>query len=112
MARIRTNVLKWGNKKDGPNTYKHGRRGALDDAFWDEEESVDFPKSGKYKKKKKIGCPDNYGKSHVYIWIIETKYYGKFHNIYGWVEDKNRPFTVKRKICCGCGKIKKNIYNW
>ena len=86
MARLRTNVLHWGNKYDGPNDYKHGRRGALDDAFWDEDELVDYVKA---KKKDKRYCPKEKGKvacqNFIYVpsfWY--TDYQGVRRNIGSW----------------------------
>lgn len=114
MARLHTNILHWGNKYDGPNTYKQGREGALDDAFWDEDELVDYRKYGKKKDrfKKKRGCPDNDYKAHVYVWVKETRYHGKWSAFIGWVPDKTRPYTIDTKVCCGCGKVDHRRYNW
>lgn len=101
MARLRTNVLKWGNKYDGPNDYKHGRRGALDDALWDEDELVDYRRIGgkkKTKKPKSKGCWANNGKGHVYVWVEET-YRGLFST-----------YTYDKKVCCGCLKVAKHKY--
>jgi hypothetical protein len=94
MARLHTNVLKWGNKYDGPNTYKHGRRGALDDAFWDEDELVDFPSHKKKEKKVRAGCPGNDMGPHVYVWLP-----------YAPCWSSNR---YEVKVCCGCEKRSPN----
>ena len=92
MARLHTNVLHWGNKYDGPNTYKMGREGALDDALWDEDELVDYPKpSRKVRPKKKPGCSGNDGKSHVYVWVDYDPFWTTLNE-------------YEVKICCGCGK--------
>jgi hypothetical protein len=93
MARLRTNVLKGGGKDEGPNDYKHGRRGALDDAFWDEDELVDYvrQKRGKPKKPKAKGCSENNGKGHVYVWV-------PYHSCW-WPDGK-----YEIKVCCGCLK--------
>ena len=112
MPKLHTNVLHWGNKYDGPNTYKMGREGALEDAYWDEDELVDYPrKSKKAKPKKKKGCPGNDYKAHVYVWV-ETKHYREVLNGWGWTLDKTRYYIVNRKTCCGCGKVTKSKYDW
>lgn len=113
MARLRTNVLKWGNKYDGPNDYKHGRQGALEDAFWAEDELVEHRHASRRKApKKKRGCPENDYKAHVYVWVTETRFYSKWKTGYGFVRDKSRPYTVHLKTCCGCGKVCKTRYDW
>lgn len=108
LARLRTSILHWGNKYDGPNTYKDGRRGALDDAFWDEDELVDVPsKRAKKKRKREPGCPQNDGKSHVYVW-------NKVEHIYWpWNGKGPRRYTFEEYVCCGCGKRgRKHSRNW
>lgn len=95
MARLHTNILHWGNKYDGPNNYKDGRRGALDDAFWDDDELVDYRREGGKKGRKRLpGCPDNEGKSHVYVWV-DVRYYSWYRDTYTVYEEK---------VCCGCLK--------
>jgi hypothetical protein len=113
MARLRESILKWGNKYDGPNNYKNNRRGGAEDAFWDEDELVDYQKAGTKKKRskkpKKVGCPGNEGKGHVYVWTTEfeptgwqfswagNKKYPSFHA-------KNGYHRMERKVCAGCNK--------
>ena len=97
MARLRTNVLKWGNKYDGPNDYKHGRRGALDDAFWDEDELVDYVghRSKRKRPKKARGCPENDFGPHVYVRVTRT-----FPLWDGTI------YRYEVSVCCGCERRK------
>jgi len=108
MARLHYNVIPWSNKYDGPNYYKDGRRGALDDEFWNEDELVDYRRLAKHKKRKPKakGCPGNDGKAHVYVWVTETRYGTKWNSTYGWfVTDRTRVYTYDKKVCCGCMKV-------
>lgn len=91
--------------------YKDARQGATEDAFWSEDELVSPRKTKKKKKPRKKGCPGNDNKAHVYTWITETRYYSKW-GYHGFVEDKSRPYTVDKKICCGCEKIANVKFNW
>lgn len=103
MARLRTNVLHWGGKEEGPNTYKMGREGALDDAYWDEDELVDYPHRAKKKKKRKRsktrpGCIGNDYGPHIYVWTTEFENTRDvFYSYYGY-------FKYESRICCGCRK--------
>jgi hypothetical protein len=110
MARLHTNVLHWGNKYEGPNTYKMGREGALEDAYWDEDELVDYRrKGGKKKRKPRRGCPGNEGKGHVYVWVTETVYGSKWNPNYGhWTNDFTKKYTYDTRRCCGCLKVDKS----
>lgn len=93
MARVREHLLHWGNKYDGPNNYKDGRRGACEDAFWDEDELVDFPRASRKKRKPRKGCPGNDFGPHVYVWVP----YGDFYEDYPWTSNR-----YEIKVCCGC----------
>lgn len=100
MARIHDSILHWGDKYDGPDTYKDGRRGGLEDAFWDEDELVDFPRKRRKKdpRTRRPGCIGNNNKQHVYVWTTErnttdTLFYRYF-----------RFHKYEKKICVGCGK--------
>jgi len=111
MAKIRNRPTPWADKYDEDN-YKDYRRGGMDDAFWDEDELVDHRKVSKKKRpRKKRGCPENNFGAHVYIWVTETRYHYSF-TAYGYVMDKNKPYTVENKTCCGCGKVSNRKYNW
>lgn len=91
MARIRTRPTPWPDKFDNDN-YKDLRRGAADDAFWDEDELVDYRRIGKKKKRNRVpGCPGNDGKSHVYVWV----------NYDPWWHSGN---IYEIRVCCGCEK--------
>lgn len=94
--RIRQNVPKWDSERY--SEYKDARRGAMEDAFWPEDEPVEFkPKRQKKKRKRSKGCPENNGKNHVYIWV-------KHENTWrSWWDNKVRTFVHWRKTCCGCG---------
>lgn len=99
MARFRTNVLHWGDKYDGPDTYKDCRRGAGPDAFWDETELVEYPKAkrGKDKVRKRYpGCPGNNNKSHVFVWTTQYEdTRNLFYRYFGFHKHE-------RKVCAGC----------
>lgn len=112
MARHYEHILHWGNKHDGPNNYKDNRRGGAEDAFWDETELVDHKRSATKKKRARRGCPENDYKAHIYIWTTETRYYGKWDTIRGYVQDKSRPYTVDINICCGCEHVTNRRYHW
>jgi hypothetical protein len=113
MARVRQH-FHYSDTKGELAEYKDARHGAMEDAFWDEDEVVDFPKAGKTKKpKKKRGCPGNDYKAHVYVWVTETRYFSKYNYERGYhVVDFSRPYTVDSKTCCGCGKVDNRRYNW
>lgn len=102
MARLRESILRWGNKYDGPNNYKNNRRGASEDAFWDEYELVDHRRGGtKKKRKRKRGCPENNYKGHVYVWEREV------HRLWN-----NDTYVVDVKRCCGCLVVNNKRYHW
>jgi hypothetical protein len=87
MARIRYN-RHYSDTRAELAEYKDVKRGALEDAFWNEDELVDHrPFSKKKKKKRKRGCPQNNGRSHVYVWVDYDSM---------WLTD------YEQKICCGC----------
>jgi hypothetical protein len=112
MARIRTHTH-YSDTRAELSEYKNARRGAVEDAFWDEDELVDHQKAGTKKKRSQTrGCPENNHKSHVYVWVETTRYRIRRHDVYGWIEDKSKPHTVKTKTCCGCGKVTNRIYDW
>lgn len=99
MARIRDSILHWGDKYDGPDTYKDGRRGGLSDAFWDEDELVDFPRPSRRKKrvrKTRPGCPGNNNKRHIYVYTTEFNsdrdLFFRYFGFYKW----------EKRVCCGC----------
>jgi len=99
MARIRQTPIPWADKFED-NTYKDMRRGATEDAFWDEKELVDHRrKGGKKPKKTRAGCPANDYKAHVYVWTTETDdtFRSLFQRYFGF-------YKYEYKICCGCRK--------
>lgn len=102
MARLHYNVIPWGNKYDGPNYYKDGRRGALDDEYWDEDELVDYRRLAKNKEKKpRAGCPENNNGSHVWVWVPYVS---------SW---SGMPWDgYEQKVCCGCLTHKRGRKSW
>lgn len=70
--------------------YKDAYRGAVEDAFWDEQELVDHQPASKKKRKRK-GCPGNDGREHVYVWIPYDTWW-------------NTNVAYEIKVCCGCEK--------
>lgn len=112
MARLHTNQP-YSDTRGELSQFKDYRRGALEDAFWDEDEPVDYrPSSRRRKPKKKKGCPGNDYKAHVYVWV-ETLHYRSRLTAYGFVEDKSRPpYKVREKTCCGCSKVTRRKYDW
>ena len=112
MARIRAH-LHYSDTRAELAEYKDARHGAVEDAFWDEDELVDYRPSSKRKRPKKKGCPGNDYKAHVYVWVDEKVYRTKFNPMVGFVQDRSRPpYTVRRKTCCGCMKVAKSHYDW
>lgn len=111
MARIRQH-LHYSDTKEELCEYKAARRGATEDALWDEEELIDYrPASKRKKPKKKRGCPENNYKEHVYVWETEVRY-GIKRTEHGWVTDRSRSWAVNVKKCCGCGKVANRKYHW
>lgn len=101
MARIRNRPIPW-PEKDEISNYKDLRRGAADDAFWDEDELVDHQKKGKYRKKPKAGCAGNDGGQHVYVWIPCNRYdEAKYDYFYSWYMH-----DYEVNVCAGCLKRK------
>ena len=113
MARIRQSIC-YADTRGELMIYKNAKRGASEDAFWDENELIDHRSNKKKgKPRKKRGCPENDFKAHVYVWVRETRYYGKWSSHYGYfVNDRSRPYSVDCKICCGCGKVYTRRYHW
>jgi hypothetical protein len=80
----------------------------MEDAFWDEDELVDYVrvrKKNKKRPKKKRGCPGNDFGPHVYVWQPMISLYS------WWPEAGPDPFFAKHgfhrreeKVCCGCPK--------
>lgn len=110
MARIRTRVTPWPDKFDIDN-YKDCRRGALDDAFWDEDELVDYVPSTKRKKpKKKRGCPENDFGPHIYVWVPQPWRYDWWPEYVDRFYEKNGFHRREYQTCCGCEKINGSRY--
>src|SRR5689334_17000767 len=104
MARFREHVIPWPDKRDDAN-YKDLRRGAAEDAFWDEDEPVYMPrKKGKKRPSAKKGCPGNDDGPHVYIWVKVTKRYLR------WNGNGFFTMTYNEKTCCGCNKVTRRKY--
>jgi len=104
MARVRARFQPWGDKADKAH-FHDLRRGAMDDAFWDEDELVDHRASkGKRKAPRKPrGCPGNDNKAHVYVWQMREVVWR------GW-SGKVYSYKVNEKICCGCNKVANRKY--
>lgn len=112
MARIRAHQH-YSDTRAELTEYKDARRGNVEDAFWGEDELVDYRTSSRRRKpKKKKGCPGNGYKAHVYVWV-KTLHYRSRYTPYGFVEDKSRPpYTIREKTCCGCNYVKRRKYDW
>lgn len=106
MARIRQH-MHYSDTRAELAEYKDARRGATEDAFWDEDELIDYRSSPSKKKKprKRRGCPENDYKAHVYIWQHVVKTY------IGW-NGKWRTWEYDEYICCGCSKVHNRRYKW
>ena len=87
MARIRKR-LHYADTRQELVDWKDNRRGASEDAFWDEDELVDYRSTKKNKKKKKRGCPENDFGPHVYVWVPYFTF---------WSDGR-----YEIKVCCGC----------
>lgn len=104
MARIRSRFQPWGDGGDKAH-YHDLRRGAMDDALWEEDELVSHRKV-KTSQSKRKGCPGNDGKGHVYVWIPYRV----------WAEHRYGPdrwawWNLSKseiKVCCGCWKKPKS----
>jgi hypothetical protein len=72
--------------------YKDAYHGAVEDAFWDEDELVDYRPSSKAKKKYPRGCKGNNNKAHVYVWVPWR---------WSWSTT-----LYEEETCCGCDKRK------
>ena len=73
-------------------------------------------KTGKKKaRSKRVGCPGNDGKAHVYVWTSEGEYTGWVRNPYSGKVSKsfyleNGFFQREYKKCAGCGKTAGSRY--
>lgn len=86
MARIRAHQH-YSDTRAELAEYKDARRGAVEDALWDEDELVDHRSSPAKRKrpKKARGCLGNDFGPHVYVW--EPWWPGSVYEV---------------KRCCGC----------
>lgn len=102
--RIRQNVPKWDSERY--SEYKDLKRGAMEDAFWPEDEPVEFkPVPEKKRRKRSRGCPGNDGKAHVYV--TEKRVY----RWWGW-DNKMHTYVSDVTLCCGCEKRKRKRNRW
>lgn len=93
MARVRQH-MHYSDTRAELADYKDAYRGAIEDAFWDEDELVDYRPSSKRKRpKKKKGCEGNDGKAHVYVWVPYVS---------SWTGEVWKGY--EQRICCGCMK--------
>lgn len=96
MARIRKTFC-YADTRGELAEYKDARRGASEDAFWDEDELIDYRRTGKRKgKKPRAGCPGNDGNAHVYVWVVRKVSFAGFY--------RDREYTYEIRVCCGCEK--------
>lgn len=86
MARFRAR-MSYADTRAELRDHKDIKRGAGEDAFWDEDELIDYRPSRKSKKKKKPGCPENNNGPHVWVWVE------------WWPGSR-----YETKVCCGCEK--------
>lgn len=98
MARIRQNIT-YSDTRAELTEYKDARRGACEDAFWDEDELVDYRRSPASRKKRKRapGCEGNDGGPHIYVWTSEREWEDAFFRYFGF-----HKYEYKR--CAGCWK--------
>lgn len=90
MARIRKTFC-YADTRAELADYKDARRGAAEDAFWDEDELIDYRRIGKRRDRKpRAGCPENNNGPHIYVWIPYVTW---------WSNAK-----CEIKVCCGCEK--------
>ena len=94
MARIRYK-LSYSDTSAELVDHKAQKRGASEDAFWDEDELVDHRPNRKNKKKTKgQPCPASDDNYHVWIWV-------------DWLWNQEwftGPSGFEIKVCCGCEK--------
>lgn len=94
MARVRQHFA-YADTRGELADYKDARRGASEDAFWDEDELVDYRPSKKKKRKRQKGCPENNGGRHIYVWQKDLD---------PWWNRYYPDSPYEKKLCCGCEK--------